>query len=515
MQLGMPVQHQSHHVLVRFRESAFMTQPFSIDADALVPAARHYSPIRRVLVANRGEIAVRIVRACQSLGIEAVVAASQADVDSLAVRLAGQHVLIGPAAAAESYLRSDRLVAAALASQCDAVHPGYGFLSERAAFAKDCETAGLVFIGPSPQAIAAMGDKISATRLAQAAGVPRVPGTGALPDAHAALEQAARIGFPVLVKAAAGGGGRGMRVVHTAADMVAAFASAQAEALAAFGDGTLYVEKLIERARHIEIQLLGDRHGHIVHLGERECSTQRRHQKLIEEAPSPALDAETRALMGASAVALARSVGYFSAGTVEFVLDDHDGSFYFLEMNTRIQVEHPVTEMVTGIDLVAEQIRIAGGAPLALQQSELELRGHAIECRINAEDPDRNFLPRPGVVREWRAPSGDGVRCDTHCTSGTTITPYYDSLLAKLIVHAPTRSQAIDKMRQALSELHVDGPATTAAFHRDVLAHADFPAGRVTTRWVEQVFMPPRQVERKARLAAQPQGIQTILKETP
>ncbi len=494
-----------------------MTQPFAIDADGIMPTAKYHRPIRRVLVANRGEIAVRIVRACQSLGIEAVAAVSQADVDSLAVQLAGHHVLIGPAPAAESYLRSDHLVAAALASQCDAVHPGYGFLSERAAFAQACEAAGLVFIGPSPQAIAAMGDKISATRLAAAAGVPRVPGTGAMPDAETASVHAARIGFPVLVKAAAGGGGRGMRAVHAAADMPAAFASAQAEAQAAFGDGTLYVEKLIERARHIEIQVLGDRHGHVVHLGERECSTQRRHQKLIEEAPSPALDGDTRARMGDCAVALARCVGYFSAGTVEFVLDEQDGSFYFLEMNTRIQVEHPVTEMVTGIDLVAEQIRIAGGAPLALQQSELVLRGHAIECRINAEDPDRNFLPRPGLVRAWRSPAGEGVRCDTHCTSGTTITPHYDSLLAKLIVHAPTRAQAIDKMRQALSDLHVDGPATTAAFHREVLAHADFQAGRVTTRWVEQVFMPARQIARKARLATSPIPLNNppSLKETP
>lgn len=494
-----------------------MVQPIAVDADAagLTSGVVPHRPVRRVLVANRGEIAVRIVRACQQLGIEAVAAVSEADVDSLAARMAGQHVLIGPAPASQSYLRSDKLVAAALTSHCDAVHPGYGFLSERSAFAQDCEAAGLVFIGPSPQAIAAMGDKISAARLAAAAGVPRVPGTGAMPDAEVALAHATRIGFPVLVKAAAGGGGRGMRTVRTAAEMPFAFASAQAEASAAFGDGTLYVEKLIECARHIEIQLLGDRHGHVVHLGERECSTQRRHQKLIEESPSPALDADTRARMGACAVALARSVGYFSAGTVEFVLDDTDGSFYFLEMNTRIQVEHPVTEMVTGIDLVAEQLRIAGGAPLALRQADLALTGHAIECRINAEDPDRNFLPRPGVVREWSAPEGDGVRCDTHCTRGMTITPHYDSLLAKLIVHAPTRAQAIARMRQALAELHVDGPPTTAAFHRDVLGHADFQAGRVTTRWVEQVFMPARQAQRKARMAAEANETPTTLKETP
>jgi acetyl-CoA carboxylase, biotin carboxylase subunit len=492
-----------------------MVQPIAVDAPGRPAGVVPHRPVRRVLVANRGEIAVRIVRACQQLGIEAVAAVSEADVGSLAARMAGHHVLIGPAPAAQSYLLSDRLVAAALASHCDAVHPGYGFLSERAAFAQDCEAAGLVFIGPSPQAIAAMGDKISAASLAAAAGVPRVPGTGAMPDADTALVHATRIGFPVLVKAAAGGGGRGMRIVRTPQEMPTAFASAQAEAAAAFGDGTLYVEKLIEHARHIEIQLLGDRHGHVVHLGERECSTQRRHQKLIEESPSPALNAETRARMAACAVALARSVGYFSAGTVEFVLDDADGNFYFLEMNTRIQVEHPVTEMVTGIDLVAEQIRIAGGAPLALQQADVVLQGHAIECRINAEDPDRNFLPRPGLVRQWTAPEGDGVRCDTHCTTGTTITPHYDSLLAKLIVHAPTRVQAIDKMRRALSDLQVEGPSTTAAFHRDVLGHADFQAGRVTTRWVEQIFMPARQAERKAQMAAEATKALTTLKETP
>ena len=472
-------------------------------------------PIRRLFVANRGEIAVRVVRACRSLGIEVVAGVSEADQDSMAARDADAFEIIGPAPAGESYLRIERVIAAAARAGCDALHPGYGFLSERAAFAKACAEAGLTFVGPSPIAIEQMGDKITAVQLAAAAGVPRVPGSAALGSLEEATTLAAGIGYPVLLKATAGGGGRGMRIVREPPELAAAMESAANEAKGAFGDGTLYLEKFIEHARHIEIQVMGDSLGTVVHLGERDCSTQRRHQKLIEESPSPAITEAMREEMGRSAVQLARNVGYVGAGTVEFVLDDTSGRFYFLEMNTRIQVEHPVTEMVTGIDLVAEQIRIAGGAPLVLQQSDLALQGHAIECRVNAEDPDRNFLPRPGLVREWKAPEGDGVRCDSHCTSGTTITPHYDSLLAKLIVHAPTRAQAIDRMRQALSDLHVDGPPTTAAFHRDVLGHADFQAGRVTTRWVEQVFMPARQAERKARMAAQANKTLTTSKETP
>ncbi len=455
--------------------------------------------LHRVLVANRGEIALRIVRACHALGLEAVAAVSEADVDSRAARLAGRHVVIGPAPAAQSYLSIERLIDAARASACDAVHPGYGFLSERSAFARACAEAGLVFVGPTPEAIDAMGNKIAAAQLAEAAGVPRVPGTAAVPDAAAASAAAATIGYPVLVKASAGGGGRGMRAVHTPEQMPAAFAGAAAEALAAFGDGTLYVEKLIERARHVEIQIFGDRHGHLVHLGERECSTQRRHQKLIEESPSPVLSSSQRVAMCAAALSLARRVGYHGAGTVEFVLDDSDGRFYFLEMNTRIQVEHPVSEMVTGIDLVAEQLRVAAGLPLSFSQEQVVFSGHAIECRINAEDPDKNFLPRPGVVQRWRAPEGHGIRCDSHCHDGYAVTPFYDSLLAKLIVHAPTRGEAIARMRNALAQLQVEGPATTAAFHHALLAHPDFAAGRVTTRWVEDVFMPQRKA---ARLAA-------------
>jgi acetyl-CoA carboxylase biotin carboxylase subunit len=465
------------------------TPPFPAPA---LPGLDGRPGLKRVLVANRGEIAVRVVRACQALGVEAVAAVSEADVGSLAARLAGRQVLIGAPPPAQSYLSIERLVDAARRSGCDAVHPGYGFLSERAAFAQACVDAGLVFVGPTAQAISTMGDKITAARLAAEAGLTRVPGSDAVADADAAQAVAERIGYPVLVKASAGGGGRGMRVVRDAAQMAAAFASAGNEAQAAFGDATLYVEKLIERARHVEIQLMADQHGQVVHLGERECSTQRRHQKLIEESPSPALGATQREAMGAAAVALARRVGYHGAGTVEFVLDDRDGRFYFLEMNTRIQVEHPVTEMVTGIDLVAEQLRVAAGLPLSFTQAQLRHSGHAIECRINAEDPARNFLPRPGLVARWQAPQGEGLRCDSHCHDGYTVTPHYDSLLGKLIAHGATRALAIERMRGALQRLQVQGPATTVPFHLEVLAHEDFNAGRVTTRWVEEVFLPQR-----------------------
>ncbi|AMO25415.1 acetyl-CoA carboxylase [Ramlibacter tataouinensis] len=457
--------------------------------------------MRRVFIANRGEIAVRIVRACRSLGIESVVGVSEADTDSMAARMADQAVVIGPAPSGQSYLRADLLVKAALETRCDAVHPGYGFLSERSSFVRACSDAGLIFIGPSAEAIDAMGDKITAVSLATKADVPRVPGSGAMADPAAARRIAEEIGYPVLVKATAGGGGRGMRVVRSGAEMEAAFRSAASEAQSAFGDATLYVEKFIERARHIEIQVIGDQHGNIVHLGERECSTQRRHQKLIEEAPSPALSAAQRAAMGQCALRLARNVGYFGAGTVEFVVDARDNRFYFLEMNTRIQVEHPVTEMITGRDLVAEQIRVAAGLPLSFTQDEITLHGHAIECRLNAEDPDRNFLPRPGLITGWKAPAGPGIRLDSHCCAGYTVPPYYDSMIGKLIVHAPTRSEAIAKMTAALSDLQVQGVTTTAAFHEAVLADADFAAGQVTTRWVEETFLPARKAARATQEA--------------
>jgi acetyl-CoA carboxylase, biotin carboxylase subunit len=465
--------------------------------EATIPVARH--DIRRVFIANRGEIAVRIVRACRSLGIESVVGVSEADTDSMAARMADQAVVIGPPPSRQSYLCADLLVQAAVATRCDAVHPGYGFLSERSSFARACNDAGLVFIGPSAEAIDAMGDKITAVGLATKADVPRVPGSGAVADPQTARRIAGEIGYPVLVKATAGGGGRGMRVVRSDAEMESAFSSAASEAQSAFGDSTLYVEKFIERARHIEIQIIGDQHGNLVHLGERECSTQRRHQKLIEEAPSPALSAAQRAAMGQCALRLARNVGYFGAGTIEFVVDARDGNFYFLEMNTRIQVEHPVTEMTTGRDLVAEQIRVAAGLPLSFTQEEIRFHGHAIECRLNAEDPERNFIPRPGLISGWKAPVGPGVRLDSHCYAGYAVPPYYDSMIGKLIVHAPSRAEAIAGMVRALSELQVQGVTTTAAFHQAVLAEPDFAAGQVTTRWVEETFLPARKAAANAK----------------
>ena len=446
-------------------------------------------PFQRILIANRGEIAVRVIRACERLGIESVVAVSSADRDSLAARIATRAVCIGPAAARESYLCPEVLVAAAIGTGCTAIHPGYGFLSERAAFSRLCRENGITFIGPSPEVIDAMGDKISAIRCAENAGVPRVPGSGRIANAADARSFAAQHGYPVLVKASAGGGGRGMRVVRREQDILRETEAAAAEAQAAFGDATLYVEKFIERARHIEIQVLGDSHGNVVHLGERDCSTQRRHQKLIEEAPSPALDARLRSELAEAAVRLAKSVNYVGAGTVEFVFDDDTRKWYFLEMNTRIQVEHPVTEMVTGRDLVAEQIRVAAGEPLSFTQDDIRLAGHAIECRINAEDATRNFTPVPGRLQAWSVPEGTGIRVDTHCFPGYLVPPYYDSLLAKVIVHGADRSEAIARMSEALSRLEVAGVPTTTPFHREIIVHDDFKTGRITTRWVEENFL--------------------------
>ena len=446
-------------------------------------------PVKRLFVANRGEIAVRIVTACRKLGVEAVVAVSEADRDSAAARLADRAVCIGPPPAAQSYLRMETIVAAARGTSCDAVHPGYGFLAERAAFQRLCADNGLTFVGPDAEAIEAMGDKLQARRMAAQLGIRTVPGTDHVQSAQEALEFGRTAGYPFLLKASAGGGGRGMRVVRAAGEVAAAFDNASAEARAAFGDPTLYIERFIERARHVEIQILADRHGRVIHLGERDCSTQRRHQKLIEEAPSPALDDALRARMAEAAVRLARHVGYSSAGTVEFILDADSREFYFLEVNTRIQVEHPVTEMVTGVDLVAEQIRVAGGEPLSLEQSQVRLQGHAIECRINAEDAGRDFMPVPGRLSQWDAPSGPGIRLDTHCHAGYCIPPFYDSMVGKLIVHAADRAAAVSAMQRALAGFKVAGVPTTIPFHQAVLAHPDFTQGRVTTRWVEEVFM--------------------------
>ena len=447
--------------------------------------------IQRLFVANRGEIAVRIIRACQRLGIEAVVAVSDVDRNSLAARLATRAVCIGPAAASQSYLRAETLVAAALGSGCQAVHPGYGFLSERPAFARMCEHAGLLFVGPRAESIEAMGEKLAAVHIAEQAGVPRVPGSNRIETIEDARRAAERIGFPLLIKANAGGGGRGMRLVHEARGLAGAIESAASEARAAFGDPMLYIEKFISRARHVEVQVLGDGKRNVVHLGERDCSTQRRYQKLIEEAPSPVIDHRVRRQMTDAAVSLAAQVAYRGAGTVEFVYDPESQKFYFLEMNTRIQVEHPVTEMVTGRDLVVEQIQIAAGEPISFVQKDVELRGHAIECRINAEDPARNFMPCPGRIEIWDPPpTGNHLRVDTHCYAGYLVPPHYDSLLAKLIVHARDRSSAIQSMSEALAGFTVSGVATTIPFHRAVLGHDDFHSAAIHTRWVDQEFLP-------------------------
>ena len=449
------------------------------------------STIKRVLVANRGEIAVRIIRACRELGIETVQAYSQADADSLAVAMADRRVCIGYPRASDSYLNARALVSAALVQGADAIHPGYGFLSERAEFAELCAEQGLVFIGPSAEVIRQMGDKARARELARQAGVPTTPGSqGVLGDAEQALAVAQRIGYPVLLKAVAGGGGRGMRVVNQAQALPGAFAEASREARMAFGDGSMYLEKFLTRVRHIEIQVLGDGQQ-VVHLGERDCSTQRRNQKLIEESPSPILDEALRQRIGEAAVALARLVGYRSAGTMEFILDPRTREFYFMEMNTRIQVEHPVTELVTGVDLVKEQLRIAGGEPLGLRQQDVQLRGHAIECRINAEDAERNFMPTPGTISAYHAPGGPGIRIDSHLYSGYTVPPYYDSLLGKLIAWGSDRAEAIARMQRALAELRVDGVHTTAAFHRRLLDTAAFRDADIHTRFIEEEFLAP------------------------
>ena len=437
-----------------------------------------------VLVANRGEIAVRIVRACREMGLRSVAVYSEADRLAPHVLAADEAYPVGPSPSAESYLRGDRLVEVAKKVGAGAVHPGYGFLAERASFASQVEEAGLVFIGPRPETIAAMGDKTEARRRMEEAGVPIVPGVvDPLSDADQAVRVAEQLGFPLLLKAAAGGGGKGMRIVEDTDSVHGAFASASREAEAAFGEGSIYLEKYLARPRHIEIQVLGDASGHVVHLGERECSIQRRHQKLIEEAPSALLTPEERASMGEAAVRAARAVDYRGAGTVEFLYCD--GRFYFLEMNTRLQVEHPVTELVTGIDLVQWQMRIALGEELDFEQSHVSFRGHAIECRITSEDPRNGFLPSTGRVERLDIPNGPGVRWDGGILEGFEVGLYYDPLLAKLVVHASTRERAIDRMGRALDELVIAGIDTSAPFHRGVMDEEDFKAGRLSTSYLE------------------------------
>lgn len=441
--------------------------------------------MKSVLVANRGEIAVRVIRACRELGLRSVAVYSEADRVSPHVLLADEAHLLGPAQSAESYLRADRILDVARASGVDAIHPGYGFLSEQASFARAVEEAGLAFVGPSPETIATMGDKAEARRRMAAAGVPVVPGTDLpLDGAEDATALARSIGFPVLLKAVAGGGGKGMRIVEEEASVARALEAARREARGAFGDDRVYLEKYLERPRHIEIQLLGDGRGGLVHLGERECSVQRRHQKLIEEAPSPALTAELRSEIGDAAVRAAEALAYRGAGTVEFLYQD--GAFFFLEMNTRIQVEHPVTEWVTGIDLVQWQLRVAAGERLPFAQDDVELRGHAMECRITAETPSAGFLPSTGTVRSLDLPSGPGVRWDGGIAVGFEVGLHYDPLLGKLIVHAPSRREAIVRMARALDELVVSGVETSRAFLRRVMDERDFREGEVTIRYLDE-----------------------------
>jgi len=440
----------------------------------------------KVLIANRGEIALRVIRACRELGVQTVAVYSEADRESLHVRFADDDVCIGPAPSRQSYLNIPRIIAAAEITGADAIHPGYGFLAENAEFAQICKASNITFIGPSAEQIQAMGDKASARRLATEAGVPTVPGSeGVLENPDDALAVAEGIGFPVIIKATAGGGGKGMRIAHDAEQFGQLFSLAQNEALAAFGNGDVYVERYLEHPRHVEFQVMGDTQGRVVHLGERDCSVQRRHQKLIEESPSPALTQPLRARMGESAVALAGAIGYSGAGTIEFLLDA-DGSFYFMEMNTRIQVEHPVTEMVTGFDLVKEQIRVAAGDPLSFPAELNGLRGHAIECRVNAEDPYRNFQPCPGHINAYHPPGGPGVRVDTHVYAGYNVPTHYDSLLAKVIVHGRDRAEALARMGQALDSFILEGVTTTIPFLSRVIRSSAFVSGQVDTRFLER-----------------------------
>jgi acetyl-CoA carboxylase biotin carboxylase subunit len=438
----------------------------------------------KVLIANRGEIALRVQRACRELGIPTVAVHSTADAEAMHVRLSDESVCIGPPSARDSYLNMASILSAAHVTGADAIHPGYGFLSENAAFAEMVEAHGLTFIGPSPDHIRMMGDKITAKAAMMRLGVPLVPGSdGALSDLDAAREVAARVGYPVLIKAAAGGGGRGMKVAESEDELSEAWHVARTEARAAFGNDEVYLEKYLDRPRHIELQILADNHGHVVHLGERDCSLQRRHQKILEEAGSPALTAAERDEIGATATTALRQLGFRNAGTLEFLYQDRQ--FAFIEMNTRLQVEHPVTEMVCGIDLVREQIRIAAGEPLGYTQADIEFSGHAIECRVNAEDPE-TFMPTPGRIQAYHAPGGLGVRVDSALYAGYFVPPYYDSMIAKLIVHAPTRPQAIARLRRALEEFAVLGIKTTLPLHQRIVEDPQFQAGDYTIHWLEK-----------------------------
>ena len=442
----------------------------------------------KVLIANRGEIALRIIRACKELGIKTVAVYSTADAHSLHVKLADESVCIGPPPSIQSYLNINAIISAAELTDAEAIHPGYGFLSENAAFAEICENCGITFIGPTAESMRIMGDKISARQAVIKVGVPILPGTKeGVHDVAEAVRVAKQIGFPVIIKATAGGGGRGMKIVHSPATLPNAFATARAEAQAGFGNPEVYIEKYCENPRHVEIQIMADKHGNVIHLGERDCSIQRRHQKIIEEAPSTVSTPELRAAMGDAAVRAAKAVNYNSVGTMEFLLDK-DNSFYFMEMNTRVQVEHPVTEMVTGIDIVREQIRSAAGIPLRYTQDDIKINGHSIECRINAEDPLK-FTPSPGKITSYHTPGGLGVRVDSFVYDQYTVLPHYDSLIAKLIVHAETREDAIKRMARALDEYIIEGIKTTIPFHKRIMANKAFIEGDIDTRFIEKMVM--------------------------
>jgi acetyl-CoA carboxylase, biotin carboxylase subunit len=445
---------------------------------------------KKILIANRGEVALRIIYACRELGIRTVAVYSEADENSLHVRFADEDVCIGPARSADSYLNVPAVISAAEITGADAIHPGYGFLSESAYLAEVCEACHIKFIGPSPQVIRLMGDKARARRVMKRAGVPILPGSdGPIESEDKAIKAAKEIGYPVIIKATAGGGGRGMRVVRAVGELSHAFKTAQREAEAAFGVGDVYLEKYVESPRHIEFQVLGDQHGAVVHLGERECSIQRRHQKLVEESPSPALSKKMRRRMGAIVIDAARAVQYTNAGTFEFLMDP-DGRFYFMEANTRLQVEHPVTEMVTGVDIVKEQIRIASGERLGFKQSDIIFTGHSIECRVNAEDPE-TFVPSPGLIHAFSVPGGPGVRVETFAHSDCTVSPYYDSMIAKIIVHGRDRKEAIARMKRTLEMTVIEGIKTTIPLHLRILADADFIAGKLSTSFMERLLSRP------------------------
>jgi len=442
----------------------------------------------KVLIANRGEIAIRVIRACKELGIKTVAVYSTADAESLHVKLADESVCIGPPPSSQSYLNINAIISAAELTDAAAIHPGYGFLSENARFAEVCEQCGITFIGPTAESMRVMGDKISARQAVIAHGVPILPGTKEnVKSVDEAVKIAREIGFPVIIKATAGGGGRGMKIVHSQATLATAYATAKAEAQAGFGNPDVYIEKYCVEPRHVEIQVLADKHGNCIHLGERDCSIQRRHQKIIEEAPCPVLKPETRAAMGAAAIKAAKAVNYNSVGTVEFLLDK-SGEFYFMEMNTRIQVEHPVTEMVTGVDLIREQIRSAAGLPLRYKQEDIKITGHAIECRINAEDPFK-FTPSPGKITAYHQPGGLGVRVDAFVYDQYTVVPNYDSMIGKLIVHAETRDDAIKRMARALDEYIIEGIKTTIFFHKRIMANKDFIDGNVDTSFLDRIVL--------------------------